>query len=84
MALYGAHLLLTEMKSRLALAANKLARFESKYGTTLARLNEIGLPEDATVEAHEDYVEWSGWQATYDETGHVLETLKENLTASPS
>jgi hypothetical protein len=33
------------------------------------------------VEAHEDYVEWSGWQATYDETGHVLETLQAILEA---
>jgi hypothetical protein len=81
LALYGAHMLMTEMKSRLALAANELARFESKYGVTLARLNEIGLPADAPVEAHEDYVEWSGWQATYDETGHVLETLQAILAA---
>lgn len=81
LALYGAHLLLTEMKSRLALAANELARFEAKYSLTLAHLNEMGLPADAPVEAHEDYVEWSGWQATYDETSHILETLQTILEA---
>ena len=69
------------MKSRLALAARELARFESKYGMTIARLNEVGLPEGAGLEAHEDYVEWSGWQATYEETNQILETLQAILEA---
>ncbi len=81
-ALYGAHLLMTEMESRLALAARELTRFERKYGQTLAHLNEIGLPEDAGLEAHEDYVEWSGWQATHDETNQILITLKTILEAA--
>lgn len=76
LALYGAHLLFTEMEGRLALATRELARFEHKYGMTLARLDEVGLPENAGLEAHEDYVEWSGWQATYDETSQILETLQ--------
>ncbi len=84
LALYGARLLLTEMESRLALATRELARFESKYGMNLARLQEIGLPENAGLEAHEDYVEWSGWQATYDETRQILETLKTILAESPT
>jgi len=78
-ALYGAHLLFTEMEGRLALAARKLAHFEQKYETTLAQLNETGLPQGAGLEAHEDYVEWSGWQATYDETSQTLETLRAIL-----
>ncbi len=83
-ALYGARLLFTEMESRLALAARELARFERNYGMTLAHLQEVGLPEDAGLEAHEDYVEWSGWQATYDEASQVLETLQAILAAYPT
>jgi hypothetical protein len=83
-ALYGARLLFTEMESRLALAARELSRFERKYGMTLAHLQEVGLPEDAGLEAHEDYVEWSGWQATYDEASQVLETLQAILAAYPT
>ncbi len=79
LALYGARLLFTEMESRLALAARELARFESKYRMTLAHLQEIGLPEDIGLEAHEDYVEWSGWQATHDEASQTLEILQKIL-----
>jgi hypothetical protein len=78
-ALYGARLLSTEMESRLALAARELARLETKYGMTITHLQEVGLPEDAGLEAHEDFVEWSGWQATYDEASHILETLQRIL-----
>jgi hypothetical protein len=78
-ALYGARLLSTEMESRLALAAQELARLESKYGMTLSHLQEAGLAPDADLEAHEDYVEWSGWQATYEETSQILETLQRIL-----
>lgn len=80
-ALYGAQLLFTEMKGRLALAARELTRFQSKYGMTLAHLNEVGLPADANLATHEDYVEWSGWQATYEETHQILETLQAILEA---
>jgi len=78
-ALHGARLLSTEMESRLALAARELARLETRYGMTLTHLQEVGLPEDADLTAHEDYVEWSGWQATYDETSQILETLQKIL-----
>jgi hypothetical protein len=78
-ALYGARLLSTEMESRLALAARELARLESKYRITFSRLQETGLPQNAGLEAHEDYVEWSGWQATYEETSQILEILQRIL-----
>ncbi len=79
LALYGAQLLCTEMESRLALAARTLVRFEQAYKMTLAQLNEAGLPQEANLEAHEDYVEWSGWQATYDESKQILKTLRAIL-----
>ncbi len=63
----GAPLLLTETEGRLALAERKIAAFEHKYKSTLAPLNRDGLPDDASMAMHEDFVEWSGWQRTYEE-----------------
>ncbi len=31
------------------------------------------------LEMHEDYVEWSGWQATYDEACQILDALRDIL-----
>jgi hypothetical protein len=73
---------MTEMESRLALATRELACFEQKYEMTLVQLNKVGLPKEAGLEAHEDYVEWSGWRATYDETTQILETLHTILETS--
>ena len=75
----GAPLLLTEAEGRLALAERKINAFEQKHGTTLAQLQQDGLPEDASVEIHEDIVEWSGWQRTYAESSQILTSLKPLL-----
>ena len=71
----GIPLLLTETEGRLALAERKIAVFERKYHTTLARLRRDGLPDDATMEMHEDFIEWSGWQATREEAARILAAL---------
>jgi hypothetical protein len=73
---FGAPLLLTEAEGRLALAERKITAFEQKYGTTLAQLRQDRLPDDASVEMHEDFVEWSGWQRTYAESSQILASLK--------
>ena len=73
---FGAPLLLTEAEGRLALAERKITAFEQKYGTTLAQLRQDGLPDDASVEMHEDFVAWSGWQRTYAESSQILASLK--------
>jgi len=56
----GAPLLMTEAEGRLTLAERKIQAFEQKYGVTLSRLRREGLPDDASIEAHEDFIEWSG------------------------
>ncbi len=71
----GVPLLLTETEGRLALAERKIAGFERKYHTTLARLRRDGLPDDASIEMHEDFVEWSGWQSTQEEAVNLLAAL---------
>ena len=76
---FGAPLLLTEAEGRLALAERKITAFEQKYGMTLAQLRQGGLPDDASVEMHQDFVEWSGWQRTQEESGQILASLKPLL-----
>lgn len=63
----GAPLLITEAEGRIALAERKVATFERKYNTTFEHLQEAGLPDDASIEVHEDFIEWAGWQRTYEE-----------------
>jgi len=63
---------MTQTESRLALAEYKIAAFERKYHTTLTRLRQDGLPDDASLEMHEDFVEWSGWQCTREEAVNLL------------
>jgi len=76
---FGAPLLVTEAEGRLALAERKITAFEQKHVTTLAQIQQNGLPEDASVEMHEDFVEWSGWQRTYTESSQILAALKPLL-----
>ena len=82
MAVYGSYLLLTEVESRLSLAKDKLAFFHKKYGVSLDDLNKQGLPEDAGWEMHEDYVEWAGWQASFDEASETLNALRNIVDAT--
>jgi hypothetical protein len=77
----GVPLLVTETEGRLALAERKIASFERKYHTTLAQLHQDGLPDDASMEMHEDFVEWSGWQATQAEAVSLLALLPSSITS---
>lgn len=79
---FGAPLLLTEAEGQLALAERKIRAFEQKYGTTLARLCRDGLPDDASMEMHEDFIEWSGWQRTREEASQILTSLHHLLEKS--
>ncbi len=82
----GALLLVTEAEGRLALAERKIEAFERKYGITLNQLLEDGLPDDASIDMHEDFIEWSGWQRTYEEAHQTLAALQpflEKPLASP-
>ncbi len=72
----GAPLLLTEAEGRLALAERKIRDFERKYSTTFLRLSRAGLPDDASIEMHEDFIEWAGWQHTYEEAHQILASLE--------
>jgi len=51
-----------ELENELKTVRERIAAFERKYGQSLAQLQRAGLPDDAGLEAHEDYVEWCSWQ----------------------
>jgi len=72
---FGAPLLLTDVEGRLVLAERKAKVLEQKYGTTLAQLRRNGLPDNASMEMHEDFVEWSGWDRTREEASQILAFL---------
>ena len=74
-------------EDRLTLAKRKIAAFERKYNTTFEHLQEAGLPDDASIEMHEDFIEWAGWQRTYEEAQQTLKALQpflEQPLASPA
>ena len=57
----GALLRLPYLEGRLQSAQTEAKRYEDKYRTTLAQLKEHGLPNDASYEFHEDFIEWEYW-----------------------
>ena len=78
----GAPLLMTEAEGQLALAEQKIRAFEQKYETTFAQLRQNGLPDDASIEMHEDFIEWSGWQRTREEASQILASVRRLLEES--
>jgi hypothetical protein len=64
-----------ELQDQLAEAQQRIAELERQYGMSFARLQEVGLPEHAGMEAHEDYVEWSSWEGYQAELWEGLEKL---------
>ena len=73
---YGAALRLADLKKRLFLAESKVRYFEDKYHTHLARLDVDGLPDDAGVEWHEDYVMWHHWAEVTDQVRNDIAALQ--------
>ena len=57
----GAALRLSYLRKRLFLAESKVLYFKERYGATLAQLDVEGLPDDADVEMHEDFIMWHHW-----------------------
>lgn len=68
-----------ELEAKLEEARRQIAEFERRFGMSFARLEQAGLPEDAGLEAHEDYVEWSSWEGVRTELTEQLENLRALL-----
>ena len=71
----GSAFRLLDLQKRLAQAQENVRRFEAKYGTTLDMLESRGLPEDASYEMHEDYIEWHYWARACEKTQNTLDVL---------
>ncbi len=74
---HGTALRLSDLRNRLFLAENKVRQYEQKYQTTLSRLEDHGLPDDAGYEMHEDYIMWRHWAETIKETKQAIEALEK-------
>ncbi len=70
-----------ELKTELSKAKQAIARFENRFGMSLSRLEEVGLPTNADFETHEAYIEWHSWVSRLEDLHNRLETL-ENLKPS--
>lgn len=68
-----------ELEDKLQETQRQIARLEAKYGTSLSELQETGLPENAGIEAHEDYVEWSSWEGYCADLQEQLSRLRALL-----
>ena len=64
-----------ELESELERAMTRIKEYETKYRMTFVRLNEVGLPDTAGLEEHEDYVEWSSWEGYIAELNTKLDNL---------
>jgi len=68
-----------ELQDQLGEAQQRIAEFERQYGMSFERLQEVGLPKDAGLKVHEDYVEWSSWEGHQTELEEQLENLRAML-----
>jgi hypothetical protein len=73
---HGAALRLSDLNKRYFLAQSKVQAYEERYQTTLAVLDAQGLPDDASVEMHEDYILWHHWHTVVGETQAEVDQLR--------
>ena len=74
---HGATLVLSNLKKKLFLAESKARDFEGKYDVTLAHLDAEGIPDDADLEMHEDYVMWHHWDKVAQKIKRDIASLEE-------
>ena len=72
----GAILRLPYLESRLGEAQAQIETFQEKYAATFAKFSEQGLPDEATYEMHEDFIEWEYWTDVAQETATALKNVE--------
>jgi hypothetical protein len=75
----GTLLRLPHYEGRLMQARTSVKQFEVKYSTTLTALKSEGLPDDATFEMHEDFIEWEYWSDKAQKTEEMINSMKQLL-----
>ena len=72
---HGATLRLNDLNKRLFLAQSKVKVYEERYRTTLSILDSEGLPDNATIEMHEEYILWHHWNSVIMEISRLIADL---------
>ena len=75
---HGMAFYMSAIKKRLFLAQSKVNEFEGKYRTTFEKLDLEGLPDDAGVEMHEDYIMWNHWNDIFRKLKKQLENYQSS------
>ncbi len=65
-----------ELQDELKSAKQAIAKFESRFGMPLAKLEKAGLPTIANFETHEAYIEWHSWETRRADLQKRLTTLR--------
>ncbi len=83
---HGMAFYLSSLKKRLFFTEAKMIEFEKKYNTTLNQIESKGLPDDANIEMHEDYIMWHHWHNLGSKLKDKILTLKatEMIGLSPA
>mgnify|MGYP005850158601 CR=1 FL=1 len=69
------HARIRDLQRELSEAQQQTARFEQRFGCSLAQLEATGLPADASPADHDAYLDWVYWQAVADEKAELLAAL---------
>jgi hypothetical protein len=74
---HGVALRMADLNKRLFLAEGKVRAFTERYHTTLEQLDATGLPDDAGIEMHEDYIMWHHWTDVAQQTARDIAALQK-------
>ena len=66
-----------QIEDEIAASQQELARFEARYGMPLSSFEAQLLPQQESLQVHEDYNDWFYWQSVLDEKQHLLADLQQ-------
>ncbi len=73
---HGVALRAADLQKRLFLANSKVRAFAEHYRTTLEQLEKAGLPDNASLEMHEDYIQWRHWAGVVHQVTQTIAALQ--------
>jgi hypothetical protein len=79
----GALWRLADLQKRQFLAQAKVSAFEETYQHTLQEWVQHGLPDDASLAMHEDYILWHHWAEVASQTEGEIQRLEELISQGP-
>jgi hypothetical protein len=74
---------LADLQKRQFLAQAKVSTFEETYQHTLQEWVQHGLPDDASLTMHEDYILWHHWASVASQTEAEIRRLQELISQGP-